>query len=136
MRQVLSAIVYLHQKNLIYGNLNPFVLLLEKDENIQEGLNLKLINSDLQSACISAKDPFIMTSSYFCSPSYFNGNISKNQDVWSYGILLSLLLAGQLPLFIQPSDHSSTLITQVLEGKFNFSHPIWSDVSDIALQFV
>jgi len=33
LRQILSVIVYLHQKNLIYGNLNPEVLLLEKTED-------------------------------------------------------------------------------------------------------
>ena len=46
-RQILSTIVYLHSKSHIYRNLSPDVLLLESDDNIVEGFNLKLINIDL-----------------------------------------------------------------------------------------
>jgi serine/threonine protein kinase len=46
-RQILSSIVYLHSKTLIYRNLNPEVLLLETDENILDGFNLKLVDIDL-----------------------------------------------------------------------------------------
>lgn len=71
--------------------------MLERDENIQDGFNLKLISADLQSAQIAAKEPFIMTPSYFCSPESIDNILSKNQDVWASGIFLCLLLTGKLP---------------------------------------
>jgi hypothetical protein len=37
----------MHQKNLVYGNLCPEVLYLEKEENIQDSINLKLVNLDI-----------------------------------------------------------------------------------------
>lgn len=49
-RQVLSSIVYLHSKSLVYRSLNPEVLLLEGEENIQDSFNLKLVDIDLQAA--------------------------------------------------------------------------------------
>ncbi len=49
-RQLLSTIVYLHSKSYLYRNLRPEVLLLETDENIVEGFNLKLVDMDIQSA--------------------------------------------------------------------------------------
>jgi serine/threonine protein kinase len=50
LRQILSAIVYLHSKNLIYRGLSMDVLLLESNDNITETLNLKLIDIDIQAA--------------------------------------------------------------------------------------
>lgn len=46
-RQVLSSIVYIHSKSHVYRNLNPEVLLLETDENIVDGFNLKLVNIEI-----------------------------------------------------------------------------------------
>lgn len=53
-RQILSTIVYIHSKSHVYRNLNPDVLLLENDDNINEGFNLKLVNIDLQDAMAAA----------------------------------------------------------------------------------
>lgn len=49
-RQILSSIVYLHSKSLVYRNLNPDVLLLEADDNILDGFNLKLVDIDIQTS--------------------------------------------------------------------------------------
>jgi 5'-AMP-activated protein kinase catalytic alpha subunit len=53
-RQILSSVVYLHTKAFVYRNLNPEVLLLETDENIVDGFNLKLVDIDLQCALACA----------------------------------------------------------------------------------
>jgi serine/threonine protein kinase len=50
IRQILSAIVYLHSKNLIYKGLSLDVLLLETNDNINDAMNLKLIDIDIQAA--------------------------------------------------------------------------------------
>lgn len=49
-RQILSSIVYIHSKSHVYRNLNPAVLLLEDEENIVDGFNLKLVDIDIQYA--------------------------------------------------------------------------------------
>ena len=54
IRQVLSAIVYLHSKNLVYKGMSTDVLLLETEANITESLNLKLIDIDVQAALSAA----------------------------------------------------------------------------------
>lgn len=49
-RQILSSIVYIHSKSHVYRYLNPSVLLLEDEENIVDGFNLKLVDIDLSYA--------------------------------------------------------------------------------------
>ncbi len=39
--------VYLHSKNYVYKNLHPDVMMLENDDNISEGFNLKLVDIDI-----------------------------------------------------------------------------------------
>ena len=46
-RQILSSMVYIHSKSHVYRNLNPDVLLLENDENIVDGFNLKIVDIDV-----------------------------------------------------------------------------------------
>lgn len=53
-RQILSTIVYIHSKGLIYRNLSLDVLLLEEEANIVDDFNLKLVNLDIQFALSSA----------------------------------------------------------------------------------
>jgi len=65
-RQILSAIVYLHSKQLVYKGLSPDVLLLESDDKIQDSLNIKLINLDIQAAIGAAAD-----SSFQVMPLFF-----------------------------------------------------------------
>ena len=60
IRQVLSAIVYLHSKNLVYKGLTTDVLYLETNDNIQDSLNLKLIDIDIQAALGAVSDSMFL----------------------------------------------------------------------------
>lgn len=64
------------------------------------------------------------------------GTLSKSQDVWASGIFLALLLTGQMPLSLNSTSSSNHIIQQIEDGKFNYEHPMWKDVSEKALQFV
>jgi hypothetical protein len=57
--------VYLHSKGFVYGNLNPQVLMLDDGGNIQDSLNLKLVDIDLQSAIACSGHPLFATPLYF-----------------------------------------------------------------------
>ena len=98
-RQILSTIVYLHSKGFVYGNLNPSMIMLDGESSISDAnLNLKLMDLDLQSAIAASGHEIFASSLYFQSPEVISSfNVTEKQDVWSTGILLSILLSGETP---------------------------------------
>ncbi|KAJ3124887.1 hypothetical protein HK100_011073 [Physocladia obscura] len=94
-KQIVEAVCYLHSENIAHGDL--------KDENIiiDEKCNVKLI--DFGSACVETdKSPLHMKfrgTIEFAPPEVLNGTgfRAKSADTWGLGILLYLILCGEMP---------------------------------------
>ncbi|CDW71305.1 protein kinase domain containing protein [Stylonychia lemnae] len=134
-RQILSSIVYIHSKSYVYRNLNPDVLLLETDENIVDGFNLKLVNLDLQCALSQANPQLCSIPLYFQSPETLKlKKYTDKLDVWSTGVLLAILLTGVSPQLMDGS--SFQLVSCIIEGRFDFGSHQWSEISPNAIELV
>ena len=46
--------MYLHSRGQVYKNITPDVFLLESDDSFDDGINIKLINVDIQNAVNSS----------------------------------------------------------------------------------
>lgn len=117
-RQVLSTMVYLHSKSYVFKNLAPDVLMLENDENILDGFNLKLIDIDIQTCLSFVNHNFTHPLYYFQAPEAINGYPSERQDVWACGVILAILLTGKSPHLLQ--QETTLLVEAITSGSFRF----------------
>ena len=125
MRQILDAIRYCHQSNIIHRDIKPHCVLLSSKENSAPiklggfGISIELpdkqntVNGDFST-------PFI-TSGRIGTPNYMSPEVvqrmpySKPTDIWSAGVCLYVLLSGSL-LFI---GNNNRLFNLIVNGTFS-----------------
>jgi calcium-dependent protein kinase len=70
----------------------------------------------------------------------FKGEYDERCDIWSIGIVCYILLSGQRPfenvdIPNHPDAGKSSLVANILMGRYNFYDPAWDTVSEIAIKF-
>lgn len=64
---------------------------------------------------------------YYIAPEVLNKKYNEKCDIWSCGVILYITVSG-MPPFNGQSDQE--IMKKVRIGKFSFSDPCWSNVSD------
>ncbi|OMJ75322.1 hypothetical protein SteCoe_25556 [Stentor coeruleus] len=95
MHQILSAVCYCHEKNVIHRDLKPENILLD-DKNGE--LTIKV--ADFGSSCFL--DPTknlngCFGSAYYVAPEVLQGEYNEKCDIWSCGVIMFILLTGKPP---------------------------------------
>ena len=97
MFQVLSAILFCHNKNIVHRDLKPENILIDREE--ENGYyNIKII--DFGTAKIFEKDKAeqkVIGSAYYIAPEVLDKNYNEKCDLWSCGVILYILLTGKPP---------------------------------------
>lgn len=95
MFQLLSALTYCHEKNVIHRDLKPENILLLGEEN---GFTLKV--ADFGSSCILDTDRKLsgcFGSAYYVAPEVLKNNYNEKCDIWSLGVIMYILVTGRPP---------------------------------------
>ena len=142
MKQVLSCVNYCHKQNIVHRYIisnNPFfrdlkpenVLLLEQNKDFDA---IKIIDFGTSLVYDSNKslDEKLGTP-YYIAPEVLNKKYNEKCDIWSCGVLLYITISG-MPPFNGQSDQE--IMKKVRIGKFSFSDPCWSNVSDKAKDMI
>ena len=93
-QQLISGVEYLHRHSVIHRDLKPENLMLDAKKNVKIvdfGLsNVTFDGEFLRSSCGSPN---------YAAPEVIKGNLyaGSEVDIWSCGIILYVLLCGQLP---------------------------------------
>jgi calcium-dependent protein kinase len=127
MKQILSAVCYSHENNVVHRDLKPENILL--DDKSKERL-LKII--DWGGARYFQKDKKMTTLSgtpYYIAPEVLCEIYDEKCDVWSCGVILYILLCGYPP-FNGESD--ADIMKSVKKGIFDFPKEEWDTVSNEA----
>jgi calcium-dependent protein kinase len=70
---------------------------------------------------------------YYIAPEVLNKKYNEKCDIWSCGVILYIILSG-MPPFNGQSDQE--IMKKVRVGKFSFSDPAWSNISDKAKDLI
>lgn len=116
--QVLKALLYLHSKDIIHGDLKGANVLLTKDgENIKlcDFGNARKFENDNSWASIST---VINGTLAWMAPEAHSSKIGKKSDVWSLGCLVIEMLTGEPPWGKRLEQGNAVLTLQrALEAK-------------------
>ncbi|GIQ87894.1 hypothetical protein KIPB_010030, partial [Kipferlia bialata] len=117
-QQIVSAVHYCHRRMVVHRDLKPENLLLDSRDRIKIGdfgLSNTLAEGDfLRTSCGSPN---------YAAPEVISGEVYLGPavDVWSLGVILYALLAGQLPF----DDHSiPTLFRNIREARYHMPRTV------------
>ncbi|XP_005404601.1 PREDICTED: calcium/calmodulin-dependent protein kinase type 1G [Chinchilla lanigera] len=131
IRQVLSAVKYLHENGIVHRDLKPENLLYLTPEE-----NSKIMITDFG---LSKMEQSGVMSTACGTPGYVAPEVlaqkpySKAVDCWSIGVITYILLCGYPPFY---EETESKLFEKIKEGYYEFESPFWDDISESAKDFI
>lgn len=94
LRQICSALEQIHSRNLVYRNLNPDNIM------ITMGNNVKLLECGVLRTTFLGKRQdtvFVGTPGYAAPEQFGFGQSDSRSDIYAVGVLLNIMLTGQMP---------------------------------------
>ena len=68
----------------------------------------------------------VFGTSYYVAPEVIQGTYSEKCDVWSVGVILYILLAGEPPFNGQTDEE---IVDKIKIGEYTFEGPRWDEIS-------
>eukprot|EP00005_Dracoamoeba_jomungandri_P007983 CAMPEP_0174268032 /NCGR_PEP_ID=MMETSP0439-20130205/35916_1 /TAXON_ID=0 /ORGANISM="Stereomyxa ramosa, Strain Chinc5" /LENGTH=391 /DNA_ID=CAMNT_0015355947 /DNA_START=42 /DNA_END=1217 /DNA_ORIENTATION=- len=138
VRQVLSAIEYLHRQNVVHRDLKPENLLLA-DERVDSRVVLadfglaRFLDPDRPFTVPVGTPGYVAPEVVICLEKKGSAHYGKEIDIWAIGVIMYILLCGYPPFY---SDDDDELFDQILEGDVDFSSVQWRHISDEAKHLI
>jgi calcium-dependent protein kinase len=130
MKQLISAVNYVHTNNIVHRDLKPENILLDtKNNNI-----IKII--DWGTARFyerNKKMNRISGTPYYIAPEVLFEKYDEKCDVWSCGVIMYILLCGYPPF---NADNDTEILNKIKIGKFTFPEEEWDNVSSEAKDLI
>lgn len=133
MSQILSALSACHAKHIIHRDVKLENLIFADDENAN---SLRLVDFGLAQRIRCAYNKcrsHCGSSSYVAPEILFGRKYNSAVDVWSAGVILYLLLSGELPFYVEDEDDEQALFRKI---SLRDIAPITCDCSDEALDLI
>jgi calcium-dependent protein kinase len=131
MKQILSVLVYCHDRSVVHRDLKPENFMLASPEH---NASLKVI--DFGTADFFRKGEKMRSrfgSPYYIAPEVLRRNYDEKCDVWSAGVNLYILLSGNPPF---DGANDEQILKKVEQGQYDFSDPEWDSISDDAKDLI
>ena len=133
IHQILSALSYMHDRNIVHRDIKPENILLESpnDESsikiIDFGLSLTH-NNKMERPMTS-----LVGTPYYIAPEVLQKKYNKACDMWSVGVVAYILLCGYPPFNGATNCQTHAAI---LRGRVQFHAEDWSCISNVAMDFI
>ena len=130
IRQVLSALTYLHSQGIVHGDIKPSNIHFH---TVEDDI-VKMI--DFGSSRRVAQDELlhgVYGTSYYVAPETLEGGYTHTADVWAVGVLLYILLSGEPPF---DGASGRQVINAVRQGEYNMKGGAWDAISNEAKDLI
>jgi calcium-dependent protein kinase len=131
--QILSAVFYCHNLNIIHRDMKPENILIESEEKESGYLNIKVI--DFGTAKIFDKNKSekkVIGSAYYIAPEVLLSKYNEKCDIWSCGVILYILLSGKPPF----GGEDDEILEKIKKGKYDLKGDPWQRVSSEAKDLI
>lgn len=135
IRSLLSAVSYLHSKDIIHRDIKPENILFTNDD---ESSTIKLIDFGLSIRHNSNHSPPLSNmvgTSYYMAPELLEGSYDRSCDLWSVGVIAYVLLSGRPPF---NGNNDDVVFKKIKAGRFKMENSsFWDDgVSEHGKDFI
>lgn len=126
IRNLASALFYLHSLNVVHRDIKPENLLVQINRHGTKLLKLgdfglaQVVTEPLYTVC--------GTPTYVAPEILAETGYGLKIDVWAAGVILFILLCG-FPPFVSTNNDQEELFDHILTGHYEFSSPYWDEVS-------
>jgi serine/threonine protein kinase len=132
LRQLASALTYIHKLGITHRDLKPENILLSSKE---QDACVKIVDFGLSK--MVKEDKALMTTVIgtwaYCAPEVFSQQPYDNAvDTWALGILMFIMLSGYHPFDPYGELSDGELITRITNDDFDFDEPEWDGISEDA----
>jgi calcium-dependent protein kinase len=128
LRQMLTAVAYMHNQGIAHCDLKLENFLLEGTE----GTWLKLCDFGFSQLCPPNSALYKQAGTMkYMSPGMFQGCYTTTCDTWSVGVIAFILLTGKMPF----TGTDEEIGDRILNGKWDQSNNLWESQKE-ALEFV
>ncbi|XP_039278772.1 ribosomal protein S6 kinase alpha-5 [Nilaparvata lugens] len=131
MRQLVSAVSFMHSRGVVHRDLKPENLLFTDDSPTAD---IKVVDfgfAQLKKEGVSLHTPCFTL--HYAAPevlSQAENGYDENCDLWSLGVILYTMLSGRAPFHARSRDDSAAAVmARIKGGAFSFQADAWSSVS-------
>merc|ERR1711971_535819 len=119
--QVLDALEYIHWRGKVYLNLEPANILVCSGRSLGRSVQVKLVNFETTQTVASNGTQIKGTYNFdYAAPEIIEeAKAYPQSDVWSLGVLLYVLMSGQLPFKGESPEETKD---NILNVKFKFEY--------------
>mmetsp|Transcript_8381 Transcript_8381/g.20776 ORF Transcript_8381/g.20776 Transcript_8381/m.20776 type:complete len:513 (+) Transcript_8381:89-1627(+) len=133
MRQLLRAVRYLHDMQMVHRDLKPENLIFVKKKPVDR-TPMKVIDFGLAQ---KVEEGVPLTSQkgsqYYIAPEVLKRSYGLECDMWSCGVIMFILLSGYPPFY--GADEDSTYV-EIKKGTLKFRSDYWAHISQAAKDLI